>query len=92
MARCKGLGYTGRAVAWRQKQYHWREPAALLQRTRCSGGRRLDTEQAAVALADRMDSDGGDSNSETDLEDIADAYAAMDERRAIKALVRVGSL
>jgi threonine dehydrogenase-like Zn-dependent dehydrogenase len=29
---------------------------------------------------------------ETSLEGIADAYAAMDERRAIKALVRVGSL
>ena len=28
---------------------------------------------------------------ETDLEGIADAYAAMDERRAIKSLVRVGS-
>jgi hypothetical protein len=29
---------------------------------------------------------------ETDLEHVADAYAAMDERRAIKSLVRVGSL
>ena len=29
---------------------------------------------------------------ETDLEHVADAYAAMDERRAIKALVRVGSV
>ncbi len=29
---------------------------------------------------------------ETDLESIADAYAAMDERRAIKSLVRVGTL
>jgi hypothetical protein len=29
---------------------------------------------------------------ETGLEDIADAYAAMDERRAIKSLVRVGTL
>jgi threonine dehydrogenase-like Zn-dependent dehydrogenase len=29
---------------------------------------------------------------ETGLEGIADAYAAMDERRAIKSLVRVGSL
>jgi threonine dehydrogenase-like Zn-dependent dehydrogenase len=29
---------------------------------------------------------------ETDLEGIADAYAAMDERRAIKTLVRVGTL
>ncbi|MGH9124233.1 MAG: zinc-binding dehydrogenase [Acidimicrobiales bacterium] len=28
---------------------------------------------------------------ETDLEHVADAYAAMDERRAIKSLVRVGS-
>jgi threonine dehydrogenase-like Zn-dependent dehydrogenase len=28
----------------------------------------------------------------TDLEGIADAYAAMDERRAIKSLVRVGSI
>ena len=28
---------------------------------------------------------------ETDLEHIADAYSAMDERRAIKALIRVGS-
>jgi hypothetical protein len=29
---------------------------------------------------------------ETDLEAIGDAYAAMDERRAIKSLVRVGNL
>jgi threonine dehydrogenase-like Zn-dependent dehydrogenase len=29
---------------------------------------------------------------ETDLEGVADAYAAMDERRAIKSLVRVGTL
>ena len=29
---------------------------------------------------------------ETDLADIADAYAAMDERRAIKSLVRIGSV
>lgn len=29
---------------------------------------------------------------ETDLEHIADGYAAMDERRAIKSLIRVGSL
>ncbi len=28
---------------------------------------------------------------ETDLEGIAGAYAAMDERRAVKALVRVGT-
>jgi len=29
---------------------------------------------------------------ETDLDGIGDAYAAMDDRRAIKSLVRVGSL
>ena len=29
---------------------------------------------------------------ETDLEGIGEAYAAMDERRAIKSLVRVGSV
>jgi len=29
---------------------------------------------------------------ETSLEGIADAYAAMDERRAIKSLVRVGTV
>jgi hypothetical protein len=29
---------------------------------------------------------------ETDLDGIGDAYAAMDERRAIKSLVRVGTL
>ena len=29
---------------------------------------------------------------ETDLDGIADAYTAMDERRAIKSLVRVGTL
>ena len=29
---------------------------------------------------------------ETDLDGIADAYAAMDERRAIKSLIRVGSI
>jgi threonine dehydrogenase-like Zn-dependent dehydrogenase len=28
---------------------------------------------------------------ETDLDHIADAYAAMDERRAIKSLVRIGA-
>ncbi|HEY1738304.1 MAG TPA: hypothetical protein VGI86_06330 [Acidimicrobiia bacterium] len=30
-------------------------------------------------------------NYETDLEHVPDAYAAMDERRAIKSLVRVGT-
>jgi len=29
---------------------------------------------------------------ETDLDHIADAYRAMDERRAIKSLVRVGAI
>jgi threonine dehydrogenase-like Zn-dependent dehydrogenase len=29
---------------------------------------------------------------ETGLDDIAEAYRAMDERRAIKSLIRVGSL
>jgi threonine dehydrogenase-like Zn-dependent dehydrogenase len=29
---------------------------------------------------------------ETDLDGIAEAYAAMDERRAIKSLVRVGTV
>src|ERR671918_1086359 len=29
---------------------------------------------------------------ETDLDEIGEAYAAMDERRAIKSLVRVGSV
>jgi hypothetical protein len=29
---------------------------------------------------------------ETDLEDVGEAYAAMDERRAIESLVRVGTL
>jgi len=29
---------------------------------------------------------------ETDLDDVAEAYAAMDERRAIKSLLRIGSL
>jgi hypothetical protein len=29
---------------------------------------------------------------ETTLDDIADAYAAMDQRRAIKSLVRVGTI
>jgi threonine dehydrogenase-like Zn-dependent dehydrogenase len=29
---------------------------------------------------------------ETDLDQVADAYAAMDERRAIKSLIRIGSL
>ncbi len=33
-----------------------------------------------------------DFDHETDLEGIADAYAAMDERRAIKSLVRVGTI
>ena len=31
-------------------------------------------------------------NFETDLEGIAEAYAAMDERRAIKSLIRVATV
>ena len=42
-------------------------------------------------LAGRLDS-GRVLDYETDLEGIADAYAAMDERRAIKSLVRVGTV
>jgi threonine dehydrogenase-like Zn-dependent dehydrogenase len=41
-------------------------------------------------LADRIDP-GRVFDHETDLEHIADAYAAMDERRAIKSLVRVSA-
>ncbi|MGH9261352.1 MAG: IMP dehydrogenase, partial [Acidimicrobiales bacterium] len=29
---------------------------------------------------------------ETDLDGVADAYAAMDERRAIKSLIRIGTV
>jgi hypothetical protein len=42
-------------------------------------------------LAERIDP-GRVLDYETDLEGIGDAYAAMDERRAIKSLVRVGTL
>jgi hypothetical protein len=42
-------------------------------------------------LAERIDP-GRVLDYETDLEGIGDAYAAMDERRAIKSLVRVGSI
>ncbi len=48
-------------------------------------------ELLADVLEERIDP-GRVLNYETDLEGIADAYAAMDERRAIKSLVRVGSL
>ena len=42
-------------------------------------------------LAGRIDP-GRVLDYETDIEGIADAYAAMDERRAIKTLVRVSSV
>jgi threonine dehydrogenase-like Zn-dependent dehydrogenase len=42
-------------------------------------------------LAERFDP-GRVLDYETDLEGIGDAYAAMDERRAIKSLVRVGTI
>jgi len=42
-------------------------------------------------LAERIDP-GKVLDYETDLDGIADAYAAMDERRAIKSLVRVGTV
>jgi len=42
-------------------------------------------------LAERIDP-GRVLDYETDLEGISEAYAAMDERRAIKSLVRVGSV
>jgi threonine dehydrogenase-like Zn-dependent dehydrogenase len=42
-------------------------------------------------LAEKIDP-GRVLDYETDLEGIGDAYAAMDERRAIKSLVRVGSV
>jgi hypothetical protein len=35
---------------------------------------------------------GGVFDSETDLDGVAEAYAAMDGRRAIKSLLRVGAL
>jgi threonine dehydrogenase-like Zn-dependent dehydrogenase len=43
-----------------------------------------------AVLAERIDP-GRVLDFETDLDGIADAYAAMDERRAIKSLVRVGT-
>jgi threonine dehydrogenase-like Zn-dependent dehydrogenase len=42
-------------------------------------------------LAERIDP-GRVLDYETDLDRIGDAYAAMDERRAIKSLVRVGTI
>ena len=45
----------------------------------------------ADVLAGRIDP-GRVLDYETDLDGIADAYAAMDERRAIKSLVRIGSI
>ena len=42
-------------------------------------------------LAEKIDP-GRIRDDETDLEEIGDAYAAMDERRAIKSLVRVGTI
>jgi threonine dehydrogenase-like Zn-dependent dehydrogenase len=42
-------------------------------------------------LAGRIDP-GRVFDFETDLDGIQEAYAAMDERRAIKSLVRVGTL
>jgi threonine dehydrogenase-like Zn-dependent dehydrogenase len=44
----------------------------------------------ADALEGRIDP-GRVFDFETDLESIAEAYAAMDERRAVKALVRMGT-
>ncbi len=46
-------------------------------------------ELLADVLAGRIDP-GRVFDFETDLEHVADAYAAMDERRAVKSLVRVG--
>ena len=47
-------------------------------------------ERVVHVLAGRIDP-GRVFDFETDLDGIADAYAAMDERRAIKALIRVGT-
>ena len=52
---------------------------------------RLPARTARDVLDGRIDP-GKVLDYETDLDGIADAYAAMDERRAIKSLVRVGSL
>ena len=46
----------------------------------------------AVDLLDGRINPGCVFDFETDLDGIAEAYAAMDERRAIKSLVRVGSV
>ena len=61
--------------------------------------RQPHAQSAAVGVADLPRASGDDLESrpvvldfETDLDNIADAYAAMDERRAIKSLIRVGSL
>jgi len=68
---------------------------------RCSSGRSAYAAAApprvylpellADVLAQRINP-GRVLDYETDLEGIADAYAAMDERRAIKSLVRVGTI
>ena len=47
--------------------------------------------RSADVLAGRIDP-GRVFDFETDLDGIAEAYAAMDERRAIKSLVRVASI
>ena len=48
-------------------------------------------ELLADVLAGRIDP-GRVFDFETDLDHIAEAYSAMDERRAIKSLVRVSSI
>jgi hypothetical protein len=50
--------------------------------------RRRKSASLGVAGTDHYDSAAPDQN----LDDIAEAYAAMDERRAIKSLVRVGDV
>jgi threonine dehydrogenase-like Zn-dependent dehydrogenase len=53
--------------------------------------RRYIPELLDDVLAGRIDP-GRVFDFETDLDHVAEAYAAMDERRAIKSLVRVGEV
>jgi threonine dehydrogenase-like Zn-dependent dehydrogenase len=60
----------------------------------CAAGRRRSGHIPEL-LEDVLEDDfnpGRVLDFETDLDGIAEAYAAMDERRAIKSLLRVGTL
>lgn len=75
-----------------RKRDYSRGRAASRDRTDCPAPARIYIPELLPDVLDGTIDPGRVFDYQTDLDHIADAYRAMDERRAIKSLVRIGAV